>query len=320
MKRVFLYPGQGAQYPGMGKDLYDESAAVRELFRLAGETAGFDVADLVFNGSEEELKATDKTQIAITAVNLAAATVIEERGFSSQGAAGFSLGEYAALVDAGVLEAKDAFLAVRERGMLMEEASRALDSEEGSAGMVAAIGKDYAEIVEILDAIGLENAYPAIYNSPVQTVIGGDAEAMSLLPEKLKEHGIRRAIPLKVSGPFHTPLMEQARLELSKVLAAIDFRDPKKPVYSNVTGAQVGSGEEARSRCLEQLVSTVMWTREEESLLSEGYTQLVEAGPGTVLAGLWKSYAKSAGIEKPYVEAGGTAEEIAALEGDHHAS
>ena len=316
MKRVFLYPGQGAQYPGMGKDLYDESEAVRELFRTAEDIARFDVADLVFNGSAEELKATDKTQIAVTVVNLAAATLITERGFPSHGAAGFSLGEYAALVDAGVLEAKDAFLAVRERGRLMEEASRELDSDSGSAGMVAAIGKDYAEIVEILDGIDLENAYPAIYNSPVQTVIGGDAEAMSVLPEKLKEYGVRRAIPLKVSGPFHTPLMERARLELSKVFSTIEFKDPKKPVYSNVTGGQIGTGDEARGRCLEQLVSTVMWTREEEALLSEGYTQLIEAGPGTVLAGLWNSYAKSAGIEQPHVEAGGTLEGITALKGD----
>ncbi|MFP4301248.1 MAG: ACP S-malonyltransferase [Alkalispirochaetaceae bacterium] len=320
MKRVFLYPGQGAQYPGMGKDLYDENETVRELFRTAREVAGFDVTDLVFNGSEEDLKATDNTQIAITIVNLAAATVIAERGLPSHGAAGFSLGEYAALVDAGVLEAKEALFAVRERGRLMEEASRRLDSDSGSVGMIAAIGKDYTEIVEILDTIGLENAYPAIYNSPVQTVIGGDAEAMALLPEKLKEYGIRRAVPLKVSGPFHTPLMEEARLELSKVFATLEFRDPKKPVYSNVTGAQIGSGEEARRRCLEQLVSTVMWTREEEALLSEGYTQLIEAGPGTVLAGLWKSYAKSAGIEKPFVEPGGTVDEISALRGDQHAS
>lgn len=320
MKRVFLYPGQGAQYSGMGKDLYNESEAVRQLFRTAEKIARFDVADLVFNGSETELKATDKTQIAITVVNLAAATLLTERGIVSHGAAGFSLGEYAALVDAGVLEVEDALLAVRERGRLMEEASRELDSEAGSAGMIAAIGKDYPEIVEILDNIGLENAYPAIYNSPSQTVIGGDAEAMAVLPEKLKEHGVRRTIPLKVSGPFHTPLMVQARLELSKVFSTIEFKDPKKPVYSNVTGAQIGSGEEARGRCLEQLVSTVMWTREEEALLSEGYTQLIEAGPGSVLGGLWKSLAKSAGIEDPYVESGGTLEAIEALKGDDHAS
>lgn len=320
MKRAFLYPGQGAQYPGMGKDLYDASDSVKELFNTATRIAGFDIAGLVFNGSEEELKATDKTQIAITVVNIAAALILEERGYPSHGAAGFSLGEYAALVDAGVLRPEDAILAVRERGVLMEQASRRLDGDAGSAGMIAAIGKDYPEIVEILDSIGLENSYPSIYNSPVQTVIGADAEGIAQLPERLKEYGIRRAIPLKVSGPFHTPLMNEARLELSKVFETIEFADPKKPVYTNVTGGQLGSGDEARQRCLEQLVSTVMWTREEESLLSEGYTQLIEVGPGAVLAGLWKAYAKSAGIDAPYVVAGGTLEAIDAVEGELNAS
>ena len=314
MKRAFLFPGQGAQYPGMGKDLHDHSDAVRRLFDAASDAGEINLRRLLFDGSEEDLKSTDNTQMAITLVNLAAATVLAERGITAHASAGFSLGEYASLVQAGVLASEDVFAVVRRRGQCMERASRDLDARYGgTAGMAAVLGLSFDEVRETLASHAFEQVYPAIHNSPVQTVVAGAGEEFERAQQVLKETGARRVMPLKVSGPFHTPLMESARAEFAEYLETVSFTDPALPVYSNVTGARVASGKEARELCIRQLVSPVLWVDEQRSLVAEGYDELIEVGPGTVLGGLWKAYAKAAGTDSVICCPAGTVEDIAGI-------
>ena len=179
MKRCFVFPGQGAQFVGMGKDLYDSHADAKELFEAASEYAGFDVPALVFSGEEEELKATNRSQVSITTVNLAARRVLASRGIVSEGSAGFSLGEYAALVDAGILGEHDALKLVVHRGNIMEEVSRSLDSPDGSPGMAAVIGIGEEAIVAALSGAGIDDVFLANLNSPVQTVLSGTASGLA---------------------------------------------------------------------------------------------------------------------------------------------
>lgn len=311
----FAFPGQGAQFVGMGKDLFEASPSVRDLFVLAGDTAGTDMAALIFDGTEEQLKQTDNTQIAVTLVNLAAREVLRERGIESTRCAGFSLGEYAAMVDAGVLTAADAFTLVIARGRIMEEVSRENDEGDQPAGMAAAMGKDLDEIVAILDDAGVADAYPSLYNSPVQTVVGGTPSGLAAASDALKAGGVRRIIPLKVSGPFHTPLMARARERFAEIACDINFQDPVKPLYSNVTGGRLGSGEEARALCLDQLTHTVLWTVEERNLLADGAERVLEVGPGSVLQGLWNAVARSDdGWPVDRFRCAGTIEEIGAVQ------
>ncbi len=278
----------------MAKDLYDHSSAVRELFAAASDAAGKDMADLLFHGSDEDLKQTDNTQIAITVANLAAREVLREFGITSDLSAGFSLGEYASLVDAGVLASSDALRLVLHRGRIMEAVSRTWDSSaEERSGMAAAMGLDLPEIEGILHRAGIDHAYPSLYNSPVQTVIGGTPQGLRDAADALKEGGVRRMRRLQVSGPFHTPLMEAAREEFAEHVRDVTFSHPEHPVYSNVTGGEISDGEEARVLCLDQLVHTVRWTTEERTLLADGAELLLEVGPGSVLQGLWGAVAKT---------------------------
>ncbi len=307
MKTCFLFPGQGAQSPGMGRDLWEHSARVREIFEAASAAAAFDVRALIFEGTEEELQGTDRAQIAITTVNLAASAVLRERGLSCDGAAGFSLGEYAALYEAGVIALEDLFPIVTARGEAMAAASDALRTDAGPAGMAAVLGLDYSRIKELCET-RLRDVYVANYNSPTQTVLSGTAEGLAEADRLCKEAGAKRFIALKVSGPFHSPLIDGARAELKRHLEAYTFRDPRLPVYSNVTGAAIRTGAEAKELCVRQIVSTVRWVDDERAVLADGFTRCVEAGPGRVLTGLWKSVGETV----PCAPAG-TIEQIEAL-------
>ena len=311
MHYSFLYPGQGAQFPGMGRDLYDHSESVRSLFQLASDQVGFDVASLVFDGSEDDLKSTDNTQIAITVVNIAAARVLQEFNITAERVAGFSLGEYAALVDAGVLDVRTVFPVVRARGQVMEAASRALDGADGPAGMTAVLGLGYDTVVSVLK--GIPDAYPGIHNSPAQTVVSGTSVALTTAEAALKEAGARRIIRLKVSGPFHSPLMEQARSDFERELVSVTFADPHKPVYSNVTGKPVKSGDELKRLCVQQLVSPVQWTETMTSMVADDVKGFAEVGPGTVLGGLWNAWLKTNPDVMLQCSAAGTLEQIESL-------
>lgn len=314
MRRCFVFPGQGAQYPGMGGDLLDRHPEARDVFATASDVSGFDVAALAVSGSEEELKATDRSQVAITAVSLAVLRILGLRGITSSGAAGFSLGEYAALVDSGILTDRDALALVTHRGRIMEAVSRSQDSAGGAAGMAAVIGLDVGAIEQALAAAGVVGVYAANINSPAQTVLSGTAEGLQAAESVLKAAGAKRFVPLKVSGPFHSPLMAEARERFSEVLAGVRFSDPVKPVYSNVTGSRLTTGEEARTLCADQLVKPVRWVDEEEAIVRDGYDALLEVGPGEVLAALWRAFTKvHPEVTVPCMPAG-TAEQIQSVE------
>jgi len=290
MKTVFLFPGQGAQYPGMAQDLFEASPGVRDLFALAADTTGIDVRRLLFEGTEEELKETVHTQVAVTLANLASAAVLADRGIQAQGAAGFSLGEYAALVEAGVLTAAQIFPLVKLRGQFMAQAAAALDRAAGDPGMAAVIGLSPERVDEALAAASIPDLYGANYNSPNQVVISGTAAALTAGTEALKAAGARRVIVLKVSGPFHSPLLAQAGRSLEEALKSVEFRNPTKALFSNVTGGLVSTGSDAKALAVRQVTAPVRWTTVEKALLDEGFDRFVEAGPGTVLAGLWGAF------------------------------
>jgi [acyl-carrier-protein] S-malonyltransferase len=308
VKTCFLFPGQGAQYPGMGRDLWEASDKVKELFRQASAASGMEMTRLLFEGGEEELKATDKTQVAVTLVNVAAGMACRERGIQPEGFAGFSLGEYAALYEAGVLRLEDLFPIVKTRGLLMERASRGADTAGGRSGMAAVLGLDYPAAQAALEKLQGEAVCLANYSSPLQVVLSGTAEALAKAEAVFKAAGAKRFIVLKVSGPFHSPLLEEARRGLEEALASYTFSDPVKPVYSNVTGKRIASGAEARQLCVRQVVSTVRWVDEEKSILADGFQRCLEVGPGSVLGGLWKAFSR----EVPCLPAG-KQEEIAKI-------
>ena len=290
MKTVFFFPGQGAQVPGMARDLFEHSQVVRELFDLATAETGIDARKLLFEASAEELKETVNTQISITLANLASAQVLKEHGFIAQAVAGFSLGEYAALVEAGVLDATQVFPLVKLRGELMAKAASALDRSAGEPGMAAVIGLSPEAVEAALSNAAIPDLFGANFNSPTQVVISGTATALAAGTEVLKAAGARRVIALKVAGPFHSPLLASAGEGLAEALKAVEFRNPAKALYSNVTGALVQTGAQAKELAVRQVTAPVRWVAEEKALLEAGYELYIESGPGTVLQGLWSAY------------------------------
>jgi len=292
MKTCMLFPGQGAQSVGMGKDFYDRSPAVRRMFEEASDASKIDLAALIFSGTEEDLKQTRNTQVALALVDSAAALRLRESGVKADGAAGFSLGEWAAMAEAGVVPFAEMIRLVAERGRLMDEAGK----RSGGSTMSAVIGLEPAAIEAALKSAGIDDAWIANYNSPAQSVLSGTEAGISSAEEAVKAAGAKRAIRLKVSGAFHSPIMRYAYDGFRELLADARFADPVIPFYSNVTGGRVTTGEEIRHLAAEQIISPVRWIDEEKSIDAAGYGRLLEAGPGTVLAGLWKSIGSSLAV------------------------
>lgn len=287
---AFLFPGQGAQHPGMAGDFYAASAGVRKLFEEASQILGTDMKKLIDESDAETLKRTDVAQPALTLANLAAAEFLAGRGVLPGAVAGHSLGEYAALVVSGVISRQTCFLLVKARGAAMQKAAERC--EEGS-GMAAVLGLPPADVERLVSewtAAGLEGLYAANLNSPRQTVVSGTARALAEAEGRFKEAGARRVVRLQVAGPFHSPLMRAAADEFSETLAGADFADPSVPFFSNVSGAAVTSGAEIKALAARHIIAPVRWTDEEAALAALAPEAVTETGPGAVLAGLWKDF------------------------------
>jgi [acyl-carrier-protein] S-malonyltransferase len=285
VKTCFLFPGQGAQYSGMGRDFYETSTAVRELFELASDASHIDLKTLLFQGSEEELKQTRNTQVAVALVGAAAALCAHEHGIEPSGVAGFSVGEWPALAEAGVVSLADMFGLVAERGRLMDEAGK----RSGGSTMSAVLSLEPAAIEAAIAAAGLKQVWIANYNSPTQSVISGTEADVAAAEIAIKAAGAKRVVRLKVSGAFHSPIMAYARDGFAERVADVAFADPKIAFFSNVSGKRLESGAEAKRFAVDQIVSPVRWIDEEAAMVAEGFEAMLETGPGTVLAGLWKS-------------------------------
>jgi [acyl-carrier-protein] S-malonyltransferase len=301
---VAFYPGQGAQYPGMAMDLYHASATVRQLFETASDACGRNLVSLLQDGSMEDLQLTENTQVAVTLANRSASLRLAECGIAPSIHAGFSLGELSAFSAAGILDDHALFSIVSQRGKLMAEAGESASKRIGTLGMAAVIGLGFDEVNALFASLGIEGLYCANDNGPKQVVVSGLAQALEQVSDALKTAGARRIIPLKVSGPFHTPFMGEAVERFSECLSGFSFTDPASVVYSTVTGSQVHSGDEAKQLCSRQLESSVRWTTimQEVSVALNGSesSQVLEVGPGKVLCGLYKS----AGYTNPCRQAG----------------
>jgi [acyl-carrier-protein] S-malonyltransferase len=282
MKKAIVFPGQGSQTVGMGRALFEEVPVARRVFEEADEALEFELSKLCFDGPEDELRLTANTQPAILTVSVAAWRALEERGIKPDYVAGHSLGEYSALVAAGSLKFNDAVRAVRSRGLFMQEAVPA-----GVGAMAALIG-GRTELVDEICREASENGVcsPANLNSPNQTVIAGHSAAVQRAVELAKSRGIKRAVLLSVSAPFHCELMGPAAVRLKPVLDAIELGALTVPLVTNVDAGFVNDGKEARQCLLRQVASPVRWRQSVELLLSNGVTTFIEAGPGKVLSGL----------------------------------
>ena len=274
-----MFPGQGSQFSGMGKDLYDASASAKKMFERADEVLGFGLSDIMFNGMDEDLKQTKVTQ---PAVFLHSVVMFYEK-FANENfgmVAGHSLGEFSALVAAGVLSFEDALVLVSKRAMAMQKAC-----EMQKSTMAAVIRLD-REIVERICAETDGIVVPANYNSPEQIVISGSEEAIDAACVKMKEAGAKRALKLQVGGAFHSPLMEPAREELAKAIMATNFNDAKVPIYQNVDAMPHRIANEIRENLVKQLTSAVRWSDSVVKMHEDGADEFVEVGPGQVLTGL----------------------------------
>ncbi len=279
MKKAFVFPGQGAQFVGMGKELYENSPLAKDMFEKANEILGFRITDLMFNGTDEDLKQTKVTQPAIFLHSVILAKTLDD-DFKPDMTAGHSLGEFSALVAAGALSFEDGLNLVYKRALAMQKAC-----EQNPSTMAAILALPDEKVEEICAEID-EVVVPANYNCPGQIVISGSMKGIEIACEKMKEAGAKRALPLKVGGAFHSPLMESARAELSAAIEATEFSTPVCPVYQNVSTVGETNPDTIKANLVAQLTAPVKWTQSVQNMISDGATDFVELGPGSVLQGL----------------------------------
>ncbi len=278
--KAYVFPGQGAQFVGMGKDLYDNYPVAKEMFEKANEILGFRITDLMFEGTEDDLKQTKVTQPAIFLHSVILAKTLED--FNPEMVAGHSLGEFSALVANGALSFEDGLSLVYKRALAMQKAC-----EIEQSTMAAIIGLEDHVVEDVCNAID-EVVVPANYNCPGQLVISGSMKGIEVACEKLTEAGAKRALPLKVGGAFHSPLMEPARVELAEAINSTNFSTPVCPVYQNVDAKPYTDAAEIKENLIKQLTSPVKWTYIMQNMIADGMTSYTEVGPGTVLQGLLK--------------------------------
>lgn len=289
MKKAYVFPGQGAQFSGMGKDLYENNSEARALFEKANEILGFRISDIMFEGSDEELKQTKVTQPAIFLHSVILAKTSPD--FNPDMVAGHSLGEFSALVANGTLAFEDGLKLVYQRALAMQEAC-----EINPSGMAAILGLEDEKVEELCASISEEIVVPANYNCPGQLVISGTNKGIEIACEKMKEAGAKRALPLPVGGAFHSPLMEPAREKLQKAIEETTFHTPSCPVYQNVSTTGVSDVAEIKKNLISQLTAPVKWTQSVQQMVADGAGQFIECGPGKVLQGLVKKIHKEAEV------------------------
>ena len=279
--KAYVFPGQGAQFPGMGKDLYETSADARQLFEKANEILGFSITNIMFGEDAEALKQTKVTQPAIFLHSVVLAKVLGE-SFDAEMVAGHSLGEFSALVAAGYLSFEDGLKLVSKRAKAMQKAC-----EQNPSTMAAVLGLENKVVENICKEIK-EVVVPANYNCPGQLVISGSNKGVDIACKKLIEAGARRALKLPVGGAFHSPLMESARAELEKAIDSTNFSNGICPIYQNVTATAITNPEEIKVNLKKQLTASVLWTQTMQQMISNGLSSVTEVGPGKVLQGLFK--------------------------------
>lgn len=280
--KAYVFPGQGAQFVGMGKELYENNAQAKSLFDEADSILGYKITDIMFNGTDEDLRQTKVTQPAVFLHSVISALCGSEN-FEPDMVGGHSLGEFSALVAAKALSFADGLRLVYARAMAMQAACEKVEST-----MAAVIGLTDQQVEDICREVSVDGkvVVPANYNCPGQLVISGDVEAVNAACEKLKAVGAKRALVLKVGGAFHSPLMEPARAELAAAIDKTEFATPVCPVYQNVDGKAYTAPEEIKKNLIAQLTSPVRWTEEVNNMVAAGATEFIECGPGKVLQGM----------------------------------
>ncbi|MFY0598373.1 MAG: ACP S-malonyltransferase [Cyclobacteriaceae bacterium] len=284
--KAYVFPGQGAQFPGMGKDLFDSSQKAKALFGKADDILGFEISKIMFEGTAEQLKETKVTQPAVFLHSVISALVAED--FNPEMVAGHSLGEFSALVANGALSFEDGLKLVSQRAQAMQKACELQEST-----MAAVLGLEDDIVEEVCNGID-EVVVAANYNCPGQLVISGSVKGIEIACEQMKEKGAKRALILPVGGAFHSPIMEPAREELAEAINSTSFSEPKCPVYQNVDGKPHSNIDEIKSNLIAQLTGAVKWTQIVQAMIADGATSFTECGPGNVLQGLVKKIDRSA--------------------------